>query len=126
MARFLNKDPSDTVYPWLEWQIQAFIVQELRKQGFLVVGDMAAGKRNPGMAKATGLLAGHPDLSIWLPGGVVALIELKRMGGRISPEQTAHHAKLEALGHKVHVVWAECPDDGLQKVFDVINPTPQK
>lgn len=128
MAHFLNKDPSDTTYPWLEWHIQAYIVQELRRMGYLVIGDMAAGKRNPGMAKAVGLIAGHPDLSIWLSLGRVVLVELKTSKGRLSKEQIAHHEKLTNMGHSVHTIYANCPMDGLNQVLLLLplsTPTPK-
>lgn len=91
--------------------------------GYLVIGDMAAGKRNPGMAKAVGLLAGHPDLSIWLSLGRVVLIELKRSNGVLSKEQIAHHEKLTDLGHNVNTVYANCPADGLEQVLSILATT---
>jgi len=120
MAHFLNKDPADLAYPWLEWHIQAYIVQEIRRMGYLVIGDMAAGKRNPGMAKAVGLIAGHPDLSIWLPLGRVVLVELKTAKKRLSKEQVEHHSKLATLGHTVHTIHASCPADGLKQILTLI------
>jgi len=124
MAHFLNHDPTSLEFPWMEWHIQAYIVQELRRLGYMVIGDMAAGKRNPGKAKAVGLIAGHPDLSIWLSGGRVVLVELKRAkrhGGKLSKDQIDHHAKLETLGHHVYVIYAETPDDGLNQVMAILN-----
>lgn len=120
MTLFLNHQIDDITHNWPEWMIQAYIVQELRRDGYLVIGDMAAGKRNPGKAKAVGLIAGHPDLSIWLSGGMVILIELKTSKGVLSKEQKEHHARLKTLGHNVYTVKATCPANGLSQVRHII------
>lgn len=107
--QFLGHDPADTSHKWPEWALQAYVVQEARRAGYLVIGDMAQGKRNPGKAKSQGLLAGHPDLSFWLSGGRVIMIEMKTAIGELSKAQIAHHELLTTLGHVVHTVYADCP-----------------
>lgn len=47
---------------------------------------------------------GWPDRLFILPSGRVVWIEFKRPGGKLTPLQEAIHAKLEALGHHVHVI----------------------
>jgi hypothetical protein len=100
--------------PVLEWQLQAEQCRALRSmpeygKQFLLVGGMEAGRRGKQeqvKAKATGLTAGHPDLTIFLTNGKVAMIENKAANGRLSPEQKERHAALANIGHVVEVVRA--------------------
>lgn len=114
--------------PVLEWVMQASAVRALRglpgygKQ-FLLVGGMEAGRRGrseAAKAQATGLTAGHPDLTIFLPTGRCAFIEYKAANGRLSPEQVERHKSLAAIGHTVEVVRskseAECTEATLALV----------
>src|SRR5574343_993054 len=121
MKKFLGRDSADTSHKWPEWALQAYVVQEARRSGFMVIGDMAQGKRNPSKAKSQGLLAGHPDLSFWLSGGRVALMELKTATGVLSEAQRAHHAKLAVLGHKVYVIYGASPLDTWEQVQGVLD-----
>jgi hypothetical protein len=59
-ASILGRDPAWIEPPWSELQIQSYIIQESRRAGYLVAGDQNAGKRNPGAAAASGILAGAP------------------------------------------------------------------
>lgn len=52
---------------------------------------------------------GVPDIEVALPGGVTVRIELKSITGRVSPEQSALIARLDALGHPTFV--ARCVED---------------
>lgn len=100
--------------PVLEWILQAAQVRALRAMPeyglqFLLVGGMEAGRRGKQesvKAKATGLTAGHPDLTIFLPAGRVGMIENKNAEGRLSPAQRDRHAALAAIGHHVVVIKA--------------------
>jgi hypothetical protein len=100
--------------PVLEWVLQAAQVRALRAmpeygRQFLLVGGMEAGRRGKQesvKAKATGLTAGHPDLTIFLPGGKVGMIENKNAVGRLSREQVERHAALATIGHDVVVIRA--------------------
>jgi len=58
---------------------------------------------NPRSDKASTIRAGHPDYSIWLPGGRVLLMEMKVPGGVFSQEQFHAIALLEELGHPVQI-----------------------
>jgi len=84
---------------------------------------MAQGKRNPGKAKSQGLLAGHPDLSFWLSGGRVIMIEMKTDNGSLSKVQIAHHALLTSLGHVVHTVYADCPVNAWGQCLAILEQT---
>ncbi len=105
--------------PVLEWRLQAAQIRSLRAlptygRQFLLVGGMEAGRRGPQeqvKAKATGLTAGHPDLTIFLPGGRCAFIENKTAKGRLSPAQVERHDALRAIGHTVEVVRASTEEE---------------
>ncbi len=105
-----------------EWKLQAEQCRRLRAmpeygRKFLFVGGMEAGKRGPRaatIAKATGLTAGHPDVTIFLTGARCAFIEnktseaaqkKKRTNG-LDPAQVERHAALRALGHDVTTIVA--------------------
>lgn len=94
----------------LEWECQAEQVRRLRRmRDVLIVGGMEAGKRGPRaqvQALATGLTAGHPDLTILLPSARTYFIENKVGNGRLSPAQINRHAALRRLGFEVEVVRA--------------------
>lgn len=92
-------------------------------KSFLLVGGMEAGRRGKQesvKAKATGLTAGHPDLTIFLPGGKVAMIENKASNGRLSPEQSERHAALAAIGHTVVVIRATTEDEAARLAVDTV------
>lgn len=105
---------SVTDAPVLEWLLQAAQVRALRAMPeygtqFLLAGGMEAGRRGRQEATrslATGLTAGHPDLTIFLPGGTIGMIENKNAEGRLSPAQRARHAALAKIGHRVVVIKA--------------------
>lgn len=100
--------------PVLEWRLQAAQVRALRAmpeygRQFLLVGGMEAGRRGKQeavKAKATGLTAGHPDLTILLPNARCGMIENKNAEGRLSLAQRDRHAALAAIGHHVVVIKA--------------------
>lgn len=80
-------------------------------------GHLAGGKRERAMQmgalKGDGLKVGFPDLiALWNRGA--ALIEVKALKGRLSPEQNAMHDKLQRLSWTVHVVRSE------QEAFDAL------
>lgn len=114
-----------------EWRLQAQQVRRLRQmpeygRSFLLAGGMEAGKRGPRaatIAKATGLTAGHPDLTIFLPGGRCAFIEnktaeaakkKKRTNG-LDPAQVDRHKALLKLGHTVEVIVADNENEAADK-----------
>lgn len=120
--------------PPLEWELQAAQIRALkamREYGkqFLLVGGMEAGKRGPRaqqQALATGLTAGHPDVTIFLPGGKCAFIENKvgnpatGSGGRLSPAQKDRHAALARLGHTVAVLRATTTEDAAAQAVALV------
>lgn len=67
-------------------------------------GDAEARARFGAARKASGVLSGHPDLILYLPGGRTLLLEVKAAAGRVSEAQASLHARLWDMGHPVHVV----------------------
>lgn len=93
-----------------EWRLQAAAVtalQRARMGGWpiRVAGDMNAARRTlreTGLAVATGMRAGEPDLRVYMPGARLLLIEYKRgKTGRASAGQIEAHAELTRLGFDV-------------------------
>ncbi|XHE12412.1 VRR-NUC domain-containing protein [Agrobacterium deltaense] len=109
--------------PVLEWQLQAAAVRALKAmpnyakdagtfdantkagiRSFTLAADMNGDYRSGNAAvkaEATGIAAGDPDLRIYLPNGVLRLIEYKGKLGRLTNSQKERHPLLEALGHPV-------------------------
>lgn len=66
-------------------------------------GDDRARGMQMGALKGDGLKIGFPDLiAIWNHG--VAFLEVKRPGGKISPQQLIMHVRLNELGYTPAVV----------------------
>lgn len=115
-----------------EWAMQAEAVRRLRQlpqydREFTLAGDFNAARRSPReatKAKATGLTPGEHDLRIYLQGGRLGLIELKRtrrQGGRLSPAQRDRHALLQRLGfNRQAVVYAADEDDAATQVVAIV------
>jgi len=89
-----------------ERTVQREIVKALRKMGMMVhhspngshlAGDSFARLRQSAALKADGMMAGFPDL-IAIKAGRVLLIEVKREGGIMSPDQIAVAAASNAHG----------------------------
>jgi hypothetical protein len=134
---FTTRDGKVTAKPAmpLESDLQAAQVRALRAiPGVLFVAGMEAGKRGPkaqAIAMATGMVAGHPDLTVFLPAidggmGRCAFIENKvgnpaaGTGGRLSPAQVARHAALRALGHTVEVIRSMDPEDAAAQAVALV------
>lgn len=117
-----------------EWMLQAEAVRQLKampeyaataesaKPGtFTFAADFNAGKRNATRAKATGVMAGEPDIRVYGYGARLLLIEYKNAEGELSVDkvvkgkkrvgQTTRHALLRALGYRVEVIKATTPEE---------------
>lgn len=96
-----------------EDDLQTEQVIELKKhpeygKRFTFAGDMNAAKRGPvaaALAKKTGMMAGEPDLRIYVEGDdgmpVLVMIENKNAGNYTSGEQRDRHELLSRLGFPV-------------------------
>lgn len=122
MHRQLWSDPDA---PWKEEHLQAAIVIRLRQAGIAFEVGMEGvrlSKSQRAKAKIQGMDAGRCDLKILLQGGRTIHIELKRKGGRVSPEQEVWHDRLRAMGFEVYVVKASCPQAAVDGVADILEP----
>lgn len=62
----------------------------------------------------SGLVTGLPDRLILLPGGVVAFVEVKTTGKKVTKLQGLIHARLRCLGFRVEVI------DSSEKINNLI------
>lgn len=114
--------------PPKEWQLQAAAVTALRRARdnglpIRVAGDMNAARRSlreTGLAVATGMSPGEPDLRVYLPSGKLLLIEYKRPGGRLSKDQKEAHAELARLGHDVITLIPESEEQAARITLDAV------
>jgi len=103
--------------------LQVGVVAWLRCNGYDVASDqggLRTSYRQAKRAKAAGMMAGEPDLRIYLPGGKLCLIEMKAATGRVSTVQKERHAVLASLGFPVHVVQAATIRDAIDKVKGIM------
>lgn len=120
---FLKRDPADPDLKWSELLIHAYIVQQARKEGYLLIGGAEQGQRSMASGarlKACGMAAGNPDLTFYLVGGKSAYVELKTLSGKLSKDQIHHHEEMKKRGHSVKVIYASCPADGWEQVVEYI------
>lgn len=109
--------------PVVEWVLQAAAVRALNAMpeyaadaqaveantakgipSFTLAADMNGDYRSGNAAvraKVTGIAAGDPDLRVYLPDGVLRLIEYKNAEGVFTASQKVRHPLLMALGHPV-------------------------
>lgn len=109
--------------PWTEEELQMAICQDLRRRRVHHAADMNAGRRSlqrGARLKLAGMTAGEPDLRLYLPGGLVVFVELKRKGGVVSREQKDRHEVLRGLGFHVHVLKAHCPAQAVAQIVDIL------
>ncbi len=114
---FLGRDP--TQGKWLEWQIQAYIVQEARREGYFIEGDQNQAKRGYGAAnraKVCGMQAGTPDIRVLIFPKKIVFIELKKTNNGLSQDQIEWHDIAKWHGIKTYVVYADTPDEGWHQV----------
>lgn len=113
----------------LEWRLQASVVKVLMQhpwhgRRFAFAGDQNAAKRTlsgAAIAKATGMMAGEPDMRFYLERGRIGLIEMKRKGNTLQDEQLARHATLRHLGFdKLETVTAETEADAVKQVMQIL------
>ena len=82
-----------------------------------------AARRSPKLAallKATGMVAGAPDLIIWMRGRTIQ-IENKVRGRHPTPAQEAFGDGLKALGHEYHTITAETPGDAVNQLIRILD-----
>lgn len=90
-----------------EDRIQKAIVEFIRTAypryiTFAIPNGGGRSKAQGAILKATGVLAGIPDLCVLMPGKAI-FIEVKTTKGRLSAVQKALKPRIEALGFPVHI-----------------------
>jgi len=106
-----------------EHHLQCAVVQRLRRMGVDVASDQNAAKRHPVLAlklKAAGMVAGEPDLRIYMPGGRAGFIEMKLGRARPSPAQVERIEKLRSLGYPVAVINASTMEDAADQAEAIV------
>jgi hypothetical protein len=88
----VNKVYAREVHPMRERDIEAYLREQVK-----ALGGWAPKWTSPGNS-------GVPDRLVILPGGRIAMVELKAPGGKPSPLQLVQHKRLRALGCDVRVV----------------------
>lgn len=79
-----------------EKQLQQIVVSYIQMKGWLVFYGA--------FGKASNRTPGEPDLTVLLPDGITVFVELKAPKGKLTNNQPEMHAKMNGLGHTVHVV----------------------
>lgn len=91
-----------------EAAIQAEIVKGLRHIGFFCYStpneQTAKNAVHTAHLKAMGLYPGMADLTVWLGGGMVAYLEVKKPGGKLSKAQEHFQEWCRATGYSYYVV----------------------
>lgn len=115
--------------PHTEDELQEAQVTALRRhpafgKEFTFAASLEAERRGPkarGKALRTGMMAGEPDLRIYLAHGRVLFIENKVGNARFQPTQEPRHALLRRLGFVVHVIRATTPDEAAAAILAIVN-----
>lgn len=111
-----------------EWRHQGAAVTALRRKRdagwpIRIAGDMNAGRRTmreAGLASATGMNAGEPDLRIYIKGPRLLMIEYKTTKGELSVDQKDAHAELKGLGFEVIVIQAATHEEAAELTLALV------
>jgi hypothetical protein len=128
--------------PVEEWLLQAAAVRALKAMpeyaatadkvaantarglpSFTIAGDMNGdyrSKRAAVKAQATGIAAGDPDLRVYLPNGVLRLIEYKNAEGSLTASQKIRHPLLAALGHPVVTLKVATEEEAAERTVELV------
>jgi hypothetical protein len=80
-----------------ESDLHAQVVAECKRRGWICMRGS--------MAEPTARPIGEWDATILADGGRVLFVEMKRKGGKLSPEQAGMIQWAGNLGHRVHVIY---------------------
>ena len=112
MSNLIKHDLDDDTVKWTEHELQVAVVTRLKQIGVLYAADqngLRTSKRQGALAKQAGMMAGEPDIRIYLPGGRIIFVEMKTTRGSVSAAQRQRHKDLADLGHIVYVVKEASP-----------------
>lgn len=97
-----------------ESKLHEFIADDLRRRRWYFVHSR--------MDARTTTAKGVPDFICAAPGGLTCWLEIKRKGGKLTPEQTVVRHVLLALGHRYATIWSK--EDYLQFVEAQLTSNP--
>ena len=114
MAAPKETDEQAAVIEWWGWKSKAWGIPPHLL--FHVANEGSGSPARGRLLKRQGVRAGCPDLCLSVARGAFfgLFIEMKRKGGRCTPDQVAFHADLRAQGYRVEVC------HGAQAAIDVI------
>ncbi len=118
---FLGKDEAKG--KWKEWEIQAYIIQEARREGYFIEGDQNQAKRSFGAAaraKVCGMQSGTPDIRILKSPNRMIFIELKVLKNSLSQPQIEWHDLAKWNGFEVHTIYSDTPLEAWQQVKEIL------
>lgn len=93
------------------------------RPSFTLAGDMNGDNRSKRanlIATATGIAAGDPDLRIYLPNGVLKLIEYKNAEGVLTKSQRIRHPLLSHLGHPVVTLRVASKEEAARRTVELV------
>lgn len=93
------------------------------RPSFTLAADMNGDNRSRQAAMkatATGIAAGDPDLRIYLPNGVLKLIEYKNAEGVLTKSQRIRHPLLARLGHPVITLKVASKDEAAKRTVELV------
>ena len=99
-----ERDLQKQVVNYINRFVQDVVVAAVTNEEQARSSDPEARARFGAMRRASGVLTGFPDLTLWLPGGRSLLWEFKSDKGRVSTAQHLVHARLDKNGHRVEII----------------------
>lgn len=99
-----ERDLQKQIVGYVNRFVQGVVIAAVTNEEQARSSDPEARARFGAMRRAAGVLSGHPDLVVYVPGGRVLLWELKAPKGTVSVAQHLVHARLAELGHPVQVI----------------------
>lgn len=123
MTNLLRYAEDDATVAWSEDDLQMAVVRTLRRLGVLYATDPNPGrqsKQSGARRKALGLVAGEPDVRLYLATNCTVFVELKKWTGTVSKEQKDRHTALRELGYPVYIVKAKTPADAVDQIVGIV------
>lgn len=81
--------------PEREKDIEHYFCEEIKKRGGIAFKFTSPQRRSV------------PDRLCVMPNGVIAFVEVKKKGGKLSSGQEREQQRLIVLGHDVYMVWSK-------------------
>lgn len=124
VSALVKHEWNDTNVRWDEAAIQAAIVRELRRWNVdfeIGLEGIKLTKGQAAKAKIQGMEPGRVDLRLYFNGARMVHIELKKKNGKTSPAQDEWHERLRRNGFDVRVLKCATPQEGVDRVFEIVD-----